>query len=575
MGSKKTEKMALSKLENLLLRVDFVDYKLKADDTGISWDGTIDLYHGDIEKKDNFDDIISVQVKGRTTTNKRLQDKYKFPINKKDLENYLKVDGTMYFVVLFKNIDNYKIYYVSLLPYNLKRILKETPNSKDEIKVKLKEIKDSNHLEKILRNFSVDKNCQKKISSNVFEQGELLTNNHETEFIFYDWNKDKSSILELIGKEKYLYHYDDLNNITSITYAPIGAIQEQLNNTISSKSGEVYYSVVNHIITKTSNTIEFGNAFKLDTKSGKFDFRIIGSFSDRIKQVKFIKCLIEDGCFKINEHLIKLKMDGETENQLSTQIQIYNDIELFMQRHNINKNLDLDNWKEQDINRLLTWIYSIDKKIPIKVSNFETSVMGSIRINELTLSIFADKRPDGSFNVYSIWNTEDLNSFIFKYNNGETKIETKKTYLVLNNQAYIADDLNLEDFHQEIANTNLTTDEQVLMNLQVLEVIKAYDINNNEELLEYAEFILSKIDSEEMADIVYINKMQIYKRKRELTIEEINHLIEIKNNRNELFYTISINLLIDNKNEAKLDYSKLAEDQKIIYSDFPIFKFFN
>ena len=66
-SSKKTEKKALNKIENLLDQLDYIDYKFNSDDTSISWDGYIDLYRGNIDQKENFDTRIDVQVKGKST----------------------------------------------------------------------------------------------------------------------------------------------------------------------------------------------------------------------------------------------------------------------------------------------------------------------------------------------------------------------------------------------------------------------------------------------------------------------------------------------------------------------------
>ena len=114
-SSKKTEKTAINKIENLLDELEYFDYKFNADDTGISWDGYIDLYHGNIDDKGNFDTRIDAQIKGRSTTNKRLQDKWKFGIDRKDLENYNKIDGTLFLAVRFLKNGDYKIYYKKFL----------------------------------------------------------------------------------------------------------------------------------------------------------------------------------------------------------------------------------------------------------------------------------------------------------------------------------------------------------------------------------------------------------------------------------------------------------------------------
>ena len=50
-SSKKTEKLAVNKIEDLVHRIENADCKFNVDDTGISWDGDIYLYNGNIDEK--------------------------------------------------------------------------------------------------------------------------------------------------------------------------------------------------------------------------------------------------------------------------------------------------------------------------------------------------------------------------------------------------------------------------------------------------------------------------------------------------------------------------------------------
>lgn len=48
-STRKTEKQAVNKFEDLILRINYADYNFNVDDTGILWDGEINLYHGIID----------------------------------------------------------------------------------------------------------------------------------------------------------------------------------------------------------------------------------------------------------------------------------------------------------------------------------------------------------------------------------------------------------------------------------------------------------------------------------------------------------------------------------------------
>lgn len=107
-SSKKTEKIAVNKIEDYINRIDNMNCSIKVDDTGISWDGEIHLYDGNIDKKTNYVCAIKTQVKGRKVKLKRLPDKQKFELDKSDLENYLKEDGTLFLAFCIKVLMNSK-----------------------------------------------------------------------------------------------------------------------------------------------------------------------------------------------------------------------------------------------------------------------------------------------------------------------------------------------------------------------------------------------------------------------------------------------------------------------------------
>ena len=575
-SSKKTEKIAVNKIEDYINRIDNMNCSIKVDDTGISWDGEIHLYDGNIDKKTNYVCAIKTQVKGRKVKLKRLPDKQKFELDKSDLENYLKEDGTLFLAFLYKSIDEFKIYYAKLLPYDLRYYLKQKTNAKNKIKIKIKEVTDHKHLEKIIRDFIIDQKEQKKISDIVFNLDEVSMIKDGGEYRICYWTNDNYNITSILGEEKYCYKYDELNNIIGITCSEVSAISEKVKMNITNKKGEVFYSTVNHTITKQDNKLYFGNGFELDYEHRKFNLKLQGKLSNRLKQIDLANSILEENGFMINEDFLPLSLTPSDVEIFKQQSEVYSKIKDFMNKHKITKDLDLDKWEEKDFNYLLIWISAIDEHKPIKIEGFEISSIGSIQIKDLRFSIFAEQREDKAFDVYSIWNTEIKEKNIFLQDNGDKRIETNNWFMILNKEAYASDDININEMKNLFQNYELLQDEEILLNLQVLEIIKAYDYNKNEELLEYAMFILEMIETyESVCDVVYINKMQINKRKNNLTDEMIKELISIKNKQENMFYKIAVNLLIDNTLEANFQFSQLNPQEQEIFKKFPISKFFN
>lgn len=82
-----------------------------------------------------------------------------------------------------------------------------------------------------------------------------------------------------------------------------------------------------------------------------------------------------------------------------------------------------------------------------------------------------------------------------------------------------------------------------------------------------------KLAVNKIEDLVYINKMQINKRKNFLTDDMKIKLIDIKNKNEDPFYKISVNLLIDNAVEANIIFSQLSEQEQKLFESFPIAKY--
>lgn len=316
MSKDKIEQKAVTKFRELVDNIDYLKHNFFDNDKGISWDGTVDLYNGDADKKENYDYSIDVQIKGRTAYTKKLNNKTRFPLDRKDLENYLKKDGTLLLLCLFKRDSNeFKLYYASLLPYNIRSLLKQYSIEVNKIKIDMKEIKSPEHFESVCRNFKLDKEMQKGVNENVFNQDNLASNNGKI-IKFYEWTKgsEKFNPHSLVGKYKYLYTIDDNGHTTNIDYAMLSEIIEKVNVIVTDKNKEILYDNVSRETTIDGDKILFGKAFTMDFITNKFNFKICGTLLERINQLKFIintiiykGFFIEDIGFSIDIPIIEKK----------------------------------------------------------------------------------------------------------------------------------------------------------------------------------------------------------------------------------------------------------------------------
>ncbi len=523
--------------------------------------------------------IIRVQIKGRTLKIPS-SDKYSFWIEKKDLENYLLENGTIFFLVIFNKKDEHKIFYIDLLPYNIRKYLKEETNSKNEIKVKLKALPENSYnFESVLKNFEVNKKQQEKISEKVFEQENITFSNNgkNSKLRFYNWESKNDSVSTLLGKETYLYELDENDNVININLVTFLKISEPHSINIKDKSGKKYYNKIDCEYTSDTEIIHIGKSLKVYRKEQKIVIKIRGSLKERINSLNFLKKANEEHGFFVNDVWLNLDNGINNIKNFENEKILYDKINLFLEKHHINKDLELDKWEVSDINKFAIWISAIDDGIPIKVNNFKTSVLGSIRIKDICFSIFAERKDDGQIFVKSIWNSDINKKYIFmREDSNNNKFESTNIYDFLNKEAYLSDDINYDEMKKYYDSTELKENEEISINMQALEVILAYDECGDIKLLNYADYLLNKIlQINEIYDIAFINKCQIKKRLNTLTIDDKYKLMKINESNKEIIYQISIDLILDKQEEAIIKFEELTEAEKKEYLKFPIAKFLN
>ena len=575
MSKTKVEQRAITKIRDVIDDIELFTYHFNEMDKDISWDGNINMYHGDVDKKENFDSSIDVQIKGRTTPNKYLNSKHRFSLDKTDLENYLKKDGTILLLCLFGDGDSkYKIYYAKLLPYNIRKMLKQYASPK--IKIDMKEVKSSSHFENICRNFNIDRNMQKGIKENIFNEDNLLLSSGKISK-FYLWDKDFKNFnpQNLVGTWKYIYTLDENGYAINISYGELTNLVQNLNAKISDKDNEYVYDDVKLETTVDCQEVLFGKAFSLNITKKNFNIKICGTLSERIKQLKFVSKMFKNGFFLINEIEFKIILNKKEEEKINILLNEYIKLDNFFHKHNISKDVNFDKWEVQDFNRLYFWISAIEDKKEINL-NSSINLVGSIKIKDIRLSVFARINKNKKFEIESLWNNNISKKYYFKYNTYKEEIETNNFYLVLNSEAYQADDVNFLEMQKSFEDMKLSDGEYLLMNMQVLEVLKAYDITKNDDLLQYAKYLTNLLlGHNQNNSIYYINYSQILKREDKLTEENIDKIIDIRNNSEALEIKLGCNLLLDNKTEVNSLLKRIDSHTLEIFKDYPISIYFD
>lgn len=576
-SSKKTEEKAITKINELIDNIKCASSNIQKNDKTISWDGTIDFYSGSIDKKKNYDFSVDVQVKGRTRNKKKLDDKSQFEIDVLDLKNFLKKDGTLLLVVEFKkDSDEYKIYYSSLLPYDIHKELEGIKGtSVEKIKVKMKMIKNADHLESICKNFQLNKDIQKRMNKESFINDYNRTT-PATKAKFSVWEKDAAHFTpeSLVGQYQYIYEINENGDPVGISYSMIYNMSKEINTEISTVDKSIVYKDLVYVKTMEEELFTFGKAFTINSTFKKFDIKICGTLNERISELQFINNAISDKMFLIGDSEFKLNDDITGNEQFITLEKNYITLRNLLNKRKITKDLNLDTWKNEEITELLNWLDAIENNKDINL-NSANNLLGSKTINEVKLSVIASKQENGMFKVEPIWNGGKYNRYNFKFSSSEKEIITDNIFLNLNKEAYLADDINYDEMKSSFTD-ELTEDENILLNFQVLDVIEAYDISKDIRLLDYAEYLTSLLlkKDTDARNIYYINYCQILKRKGNISNIEMEELIRIRDSSSEDEIKLCCNALLDNKIEKDIILKRLDNSTINILKSYPISIYF-
>lgn len=157
------EKVAVNTVSLAISKSDYLVPNVNSGDKEPSWDGDIEVYKkaGSNHAKGDLDIKIPVQVKGKVSDHLRKKT-INYPVQISDMQNYLRVGGTVYFVVYMDpSGEKTQIYYAPMLPFELKKILKKY-GAQDTRQIQMKMLpKGKDAMTDIFLCFARDMNKQK------------------------------------------------------------------------------------------------------------------------------------------------------------------------------------------------------------------------------------------------------------------------------------------------------------------------------------------------------------------------------------------------------------------------------
>lgn len=591
------EKLATSAIEKEIAKTDLLSSFINSGDKEPCWDGHIYIHEDKKKTKKNIKKVAA-QVKGKAVRTRDAKRTILYPISCDDLRAYMMNGGTVFFVVYLNKDtgDVLQIYYVSLLPVMVKKLLDEK-KSRRTISVKFHKFPaDNARKTELFLNFYEESKKQVSFAGKDLPNIDDLIKKGLLENISFSYTglgacPDTRLLPKIIdGKSLTLYanikggtapipieYFDEITNITT---------SKDTNIPISVK-GHIYYDKVKTIATADTIEQQIGSSVKIIAPNvDKVDssikihlnINLTGTLTEQIEALEFIIALVDNEAFNFGDAEFPAKFPQSELDRMEA----YNFPEMLSNRKhikevldsmNVKKDLELSKCTSDDIDNLMRIVNSIGDHRIIRGEIDEKNPGQKIKIANLTVAVVYIKA-NGGYRIYDFFG----NRFDVKWApEGMEPVEVSQFMMMRPDDYLTLDNLDLEKVVENFKIIPPSTTHFELSNNCMLSMLNAYDKAPNPELLNAARQMnvwLGQHTDFLSSEIVTLNRLQIELRERPLEFSEKQELYTIATTAKDEFQRLGAFLLLDEQEEARKIFDTLDEDRLNLFKGFPIYKFY-
>ncbi len=587
-NTKRIEESATTALKAALLRCPILDSYIDSNDKTPSWDGTVFVYKSEETKKENLAGRVPIQIKG--TEKVIVSDTATFSCSVADLNNYYKDGGCVFFLISVDlSSGNSRIFYKTLLVVDLDKIIK-----------------------------GAGKQETSTIHLNLFP-----TEANEISSIFMEFTDNVHKQMGFIGKDIPTFESLEANGaeITSLTFTAsgIGLTLDEIPKFLSTHDFYLYAKVkgldVDVPIDKVTNAIVskpvdgevrvrercFFPAYRVVYENGKPLIRIgkgisvalkaednritvhtdrPDTLSDFIIEADFFVELVEQGELTLNG--VTIPLNGASLADLQERkktLEYCKDVKKMLDYLGVTEELLLNDLSENDEKNLRNFTGAVLYNRKIGFPNMEhDQFYGAFKIANLVIWIWAKRQSDGMYSIDSFFKLHQI--ALFTEDDVDLKKPIQASQFVLFDKKGLVhiSNMDYEMVYSGITQTPPSAEYCTKVNFLVLDMIGAYDeqAKHDEKLLDLAEKICEWLMSiEPMIDpeILLLNKIQITKRRRTLSMSEIVDLAKLTESKYPPATRCGAYLLMDADKEAQECFDELSPIAQEEFIKYPICHF--
>lgn len=583
-NNRQIETLGVSYLATFINRNKLLHTYFDINDKTPAWDGEIHVLKNASEKKNEIFGKVPVQIK---STRQKKNSMKSFSVDIRDLELYSKNGGVVLFVVWLDDNGNLRdIYYKSLPPFSLKKLIKKSklkskPVNNKRLSVQIHKL-DEQKLYPMLVDFVTNSRKQYSFINIDGISVENIPNDKDIKLYFY--GQGKGGIFNYQKEhDLFLYLRDPETGIEIPLENSIKVVETFEATDLSIAVGDyIFKDVERHLFPNGSVQLHFGEGFKISFNIDKRQFKLNYSrpnmLSDAIKCTQALKELGKIGFFTLNGTSIELdewSLSDINSLDLDSHIKELLKISNFMKKMGIKKELDLSLFNEQSQRNLniLNSGLVLKKKVTL---NYEESKLINLKIANIHIITLYEFSTDNNGSMIDIFtetpwcrrgeDEDSSNISIFE-------VFGPKDWLTIDNcnfDSVIASYQRLVDNNLEHEGTDNT----------IIKIVAAADMteefSKKEQLLNWAQSLSNwNLNHLKVNSISIINDLQIKSRNRELDNTEMESLTKILlNNQDNDEICFGASVLLKSKPQADLFWTRLDKETQERYRDYPIYNLY-
>lgn len=591
MDKKAIETLSVNAVRASIVQCRFLDQFIPDNDKEPSWDGNIYVYKDKRKGKSTLLGRMPVQVKG-TKRRDFSKDEISFSVAISDLHNYLNDGGAMFFVVYVNaeaGNESSQIYYAALTPIKIRTILRKATSQKS-IGIKLKRFpKDEDEKTSIVINCI--EQCKKQMSygAAILPTLDELCRNGAVERleipIATNGNVDPRQFL--LSNDVYVYaKLKGSAVVQPIEMIPKGVVIAEVQPACVMAEGRVFYDKVRIRCGERTVITTFGQSVSLIADKNAKKLRIEYKSSDSLRNfaldLDFMLSYISAGEFfydgvavpfdQKEADLSRFKVEDEQKGLLYAK-----EFVALLDELGCKKDVCISAMSDADWNKVSMLIRALINKEPILEIPENLPAVFIVNIEKLRF-MFYYKIITETPKTYALFDFFRNEVEMECLNQGGERVPISQYAALTADDFLHTENLRLDVILPSFQKTPRHNETIARANIVLLELLKAYDVCGNPDLLKTAEdfstWIMAATDQELQYSIRLLNDLQIKRRKRSLTTEEEKELVHIAEDQGALEQIkVGAYLLLNQQTAARIHFERLRPEEQKEFRSFPIFKF--